>query len=68
MARPPPKGRQLKLLCSIWTTDEEGWNVGTYEMLHHRQEDKQLGALVQLCMARQLAPSWESTNIYMLTN
>ena len=32
-------------------------------MFQHRQEDKLLGALVQLRMARQMTPPWESNNI-----
>ena len=35
----------------------------TYGMYQHRQMEKLLGALVQLCMARHMAPPWKSNNV-----
>ena len=32
-------------------------------MFQHSQEEKLLGALAQLCTAKQLAPPWESNNV-----
>ena len=32
-------------------------------MFQHKQLEKLLGALVQLIMARQMAPPWESNNV-----
>ena len=58
-----PTGRQLRLLRDRWLDEGPGWNICAYEMYQHRQLDKFLGALVQLCMARQMAPPWESNNV-----
>ena len=58
-----PAGRQLRLLRNRWHDDIPGWNICSYEMYQFKQLDKILGALVQLCMARQMAPPWESNNV-----
>ena len=58
-----PTGRQLRLLRDRWFTEAPGWSMSTYEMFQHRQQDKLLGALAHLCMARQMAPPWESNNV-----
>ena len=58
-----PDGHQLKLLRDRCITGAEGWSTFPYEMFQHRHGgEKQLGALVQMCLARQLAPPWESNN------
>ena len=46
-----------------WITEAPGWSVGYYEMFQHRQQETFLGALAQLCMARQLTPPWDSNNV-----
>ena len=58
-----PAGRQLRLLRDRWLDEGPGWNICSYEMNQHRQLDKLLGELVQLSMARQMAPPWESNNV-----
>ena len=50
-----PAGRKLRIQRNRWITEEPGWSVGTYDMFQHHQEEL-LGALVQLCMAKQMAP------------
>ena len=57
-----PRGRQLRLLKNRWLDDSPGWGICSYDMYQFKQQDKILGALVQLCMARQRAPPWESNN------
>ena len=57
-----PRGRQLRLLRNRWLDDSPGWSICSYDMYQFKQQDKILGALVQLCMARQRAPPWESNN------
>ena len=51
-----PTGRQLRLLRNRWLDDSPGWSFCSYDMYQFKQLDKILGALVQLCMARQRAP------------
>ena len=59
----PSDGRQLRLLRDRWLDEGPGWSICSYEMYQHKQLEKFLGALVQLCMARQMAPPWESNNV-----
>ena len=58
-----PTGRQLRLLRDRWLDEGPGWSICSYEMYQHKQLEKFLGALVQLCMARHMAPPWESNNV-----
>ena len=57
-----PQGRQLRLLRNRWHDESPGWSINSFEMFQFNQIDKILGALVQLCMAKQMAPPWESNN------
>ena len=54
-----PTGGQLRLLRDRWITEAPGWIVGMYHMCQHKQKEKLLGALAQLCMAKQMAPLGE---------
>ena len=58
-----PTGRQLRLLRNRWLDDSPGGSICSYDMYQHKQLDKMMGALVQLCMAQQMAPPWESNNV-----
>ena len=58
-----PTGRQLRLLRDRWLDEGPGWSICSYDMFQHRQLEKLLGALVQLRMARQMAPPWESNKV-----
>ena len=58
-----PTGRQLRLLRDRWLDEGPGWIICSYEMYQRKQLDKFLGGLVQLCVARQMAPPWESNNV-----
>ena len=58
-----PTGRQLRLLRDRWHAEVQGWSICSNEMFQHKQQEKLLGALVQLSMARQMAPPWESNNV-----
>ena len=58
-----PAGSQLRLLRNRWLDGSAGWSICSYEMYQHRQLEKMLGALVQLSMAQQMAPPWESNNV-----
>ena len=51
------------MLRDRWHADEQGWSICAYEMYQHKQQEKLLGAVVQLCMARQMAAPWESNNV-----
>ena len=58
-----PTERQLRLLKNRWLDESIGWSICSYEMYQHRQLENMLGALVQLSMAQQMAPPWESNNV-----
>ena len=51
-----PMGRQLRLPGNRCITEAPGWSVATYDMFQHRQEEKLLGVLAQLCMAKKCPP------------